>query len=62
MSSYWSQWIGTELMSMHGIEPEDFHEDSEYEEVDEAGGESEEEECCPRCSGSGCNYCLMCEY
>ena len=33
--------------------------DSDQDEVDT---NLEQEDCCPRCSGGGCNYCLMCEY
>lgn len=61
-TAYWSQWSHSEIMSMHGVEVEEYHEedvdyDYDCDEIDEDCDDS-----CPRCTGSGCNYCLMCEW
>ncbi len=56
--AYWSQMSHSEIMSMHDVEMDLLHNDeddfSHFEE-------EKEDECdsCPRCSGGGCNYCLM---
>jgi hypothetical protein len=55
MRGCWSEYSHAEIMSMHGVEIDD----PAYNEDDT---NFEQEDCCPRCSGGGCNYCLMCEY
>ena len=60
-SAYWAQYSYSEIMSIHGVELNECPEediDYDYDECDQ----DECEESCPRCSGSGCNYCLMCSY
>lgn len=61
--SYWSQWDSADLDSWQGkylVESDDDDIDpSDYMDDDEA---EEKEDRCPRCSGGGCNYCLMVEY
>lgn len=60
-TAYWSQWSYSEIMSMHGIE--DDHGDDDYDDCEsESCNHDEYEERCPRCSGTGCNYCLMLSY
>lgn len=60
---YWSQFSHSELMSMQGVEIDDPAYNDDDEDVDYDHEESEDDEdSCPRCSGGGCNYCLMCEY
>ena len=45
-----------------GIEEEDDFE-NDYECIIENDVDDEDENLrCNRCSGHGCNYCLMCEY
>jgi len=59
MHNYWSQYSHSEIMSMHGIEDESNDEldsESDFDSCDESDDE------CPRCSGCGCNYCLMTDY
>lgn len=57
MSAYWAQYSHTEIMSMHGVELDDCHDDDD-EDYDFSPDEDEEQEegCC--CS-MGCNDCLM---
>ena len=43
--AYWSQWDKSDLDSWQG---KDLVEEDDTEM---------EQDCCPRCSGSGCNYC-----
>lgn len=55
--SYWAQFSDSELLSMHGIDIDDCHDDDhvfqdDCEEINEVNS-------CPKCSGCGCNYCLM---
>lgn len=60
-SAYWAQYSYSEIMSIHGVELDQCRDDDidyDYDECDQ----DEYEECCPRCSGCGCNYCLMCSY
>ena len=58
MTSYWSQFELSEINSMHGNDIDDAFEDDEpYMGVEAI----EEDDSCPRCSGSGCGYCLMLE-
>lgn len=50
-AAYWSQWSHSEIMSMHGVELDDRHDDDDdYDREDE---EPVEEGCC-----SGCMNCL----
>jgi hypothetical protein len=60
---YWSQFSHGELMSMQGVEIDDpeYNDDTNLEH-DEDDTNMEQEDCCPRCSGGGCNYCLMTSY
>jgi len=55
--SYWSQWSSEEIAEMHGVEDDDtdlcHHEDDDTDLCQDG---------CPRCSGCGCNYCLMTGY
>lgn len=60
-SAYWDQWDHSEIMSMHGVEMDECDDNDEDYDCDSVDHECEED-CCPRCSGSGCNYCLMCSY
>ena len=60
---YWSQWDSADLDSWQGkdlVEREDDDIDLDHNESDE--NLTQEEDSCPRCSGGGCNYCLMLEY
>lgn len=57
MNEYWSQWSSQELLSMQGVEQDEFESD----ELPELDYEIVEESECPRCS-NGCNYCLMTDY
>jgi hypothetical protein len=52
MNAYWSQWSPTQLMSMHGVELDDYHvhEDS-HEDREE---EEDQDDCC----SSICMECL----
>lgn len=61
-NAYWSQWSHSELMSMQGVEIDDERNDDTDLDHDEDDTNSGQEDNCPRCSGGGCNYCLMCEY
>jgi len=61
-NAYWSQWSHSEIMSMHGVEIDDERDDDTDLDHDEDDTNLEQEDSCPRCSGGGCNYCLMCEY
>jgi hypothetical protein len=60
MNAHWEQFSYQEVMSMHGIEMdgEDENEEMEYDFTEEAS----QEDCCQRCNGSGCNWCLMLDY
>lgn len=60
-SAYWAQMSHSEIMSMHGIELDLLHDEDDDFDYSE---EETEYECdrCPRCSGSGCNYCLMVDW
>lgn len=51
--AYWNQWNRAEIMSMHGVELTDYHDDSEEEEE-----EIKEEEQAHGCCSSGCMHCL----
>jgi hypothetical protein len=59
--AYWNQWSHAEINSLHGVELDECQDSDENDDCDE-----EEDECdnysCPKCYGSGCNYCLMCCY
>lgn len=60
-AAYWAQWSYSEIMSMHGVELDECHNDNENDDCDAEEHECDEDSC-PRCKGSGCNYCLMCSY
>ena len=53
--SYWAQFSTSEILSMHGIELDEC-QDTDYDLDSESNNESD---ACPKCSGCGCNYCLM---
>lgn len=57
-TAYWAQFDHSEIMSMHGVELDNCHDDDDND-CYLSSETCEEEECCPRCSGGGCNYCLM---
>lgn len=60
MSAYWAQFTHDEIMSMHGIEPDDELQDDLYlHEISPSDDELKNE--CPRC-WRGCSYCLMTEW
>lgn len=61
-AAYWAQWSHTEIMSMHGVELDDCVDEDVNFDYDVEECEEECEDSCPRCTGSGCNYCLMCEW
>ncbi len=44
---YWTQWTPCELISMHGVELDDFYGDDLIDENE--GREAEEEHCCSFC-------------
>lgn len=50
---YWEQWDKEDGLSMCALE--DYEEELNTEE-------EPKDDCCDRCAGSGCNYCLMCDY
>lgn len=52
---YWSQWSSEELREMQGYFHRHHDEDLQDWREDEA---QQEEDCCPRCEGHGCTYCL----
>lgn len=59
--AYWAQWSHSEIMSMHAVELDSLHdEDIDFDSSEEEN--KREYDQCPRCSGSGCNYCLMLEW
>lgn len=64
MPGFWSEYSHAEIMSMHGVEIDDpaYNEDDTDLDHDEDDTDLKREDECPRCTGSGCNYCLMCEY
>jgi hypothetical protein len=51
-SAYWAQWSHAEIMSMHGIEIDDY-QDVDQDDCQSDSEEPEEEHCC-----SGCMDCL----
>lgn len=61
-AAYWAQWSHTEIMSMHGVELDECIEDDVDFDCETNESEEDCEDSCPRCAGSGCNYCLMCEW
>lgn len=52
MNSYWAQWSHAELMSMQGIEVDDFQDDDLLDSTEEEK-EEQKEGCC-----SGCMECI----
>jgi hypothetical protein len=52
MHAYWAQWNHAEIMSMHGVEKSDYHDD-DYNDDQDDSEEKAEEHCC-----SACMYCL----
>jgi len=60
-SAYWDQWSHSEIMSMHGVELDDCHDEDDDFDHDDCEKE-EETDSCPRCTGCGCNYCLMVDW
>lgn len=46
-TTYWNQWAHSELMSMHGVELDDFYSDDLHEEDEEP--EEKEEDCFSFC-------------
>lgn len=50
---YWEQWDKEDGLSMCALQ--DYEEELNTEE-------EPKDECCDRCAGAGCNYCLMCDY
>lgn len=55
MQTYWRQFSHTEIISMHGVELDDYDVDLDHDEYDMDSSQEEEEEegCC-----SGCMDCL----
>ena len=53
-AAYWAQWSHAELMSMQGVELEDYHDVDIDDMIDDE--EEEKEEGCP--CGSHCMDCL----
>ena len=53
MNAYWAQFSHAEILSMHGIESDTYHDDDHYGDVDDMIPEGEPEGCC-----SGCMDCL----
>lgn len=59
--SYWDQLRHSEIISMHGIELDSLHDDDVDFDCSEEEDEDQSDNC-QRCSGVGCNYCLMLEW
>ena len=57
MSAYWAQYSHAEIMSMHGVELDDCHDDDEDYDFSPDDEDEEQEEGC--CCSMGCNDCLM---
>lgn len=59
-TAYWAQFSHSEIMSMHGVESDECHDDEDFdcdsEEIED------ETDSCPRCYSGGCNYCLMVDW
>lgn len=55
--TYWKQFTYNELKSMQGVE-DDGHAD-DIDISDTVDTDVEEIECCSRCRGRGCDYCLL---
>jgi hypothetical protein len=54
-AAYWGQWDHSEMQSMHCLT---------IDNEDDLDCDMEEkclylDDCCDRCSGRGCNYCLL---
>lgn len=60
-AAYWAQWSYSEILSIHGIELNKCHDNDEDYDCD-AKKHVCDDDGCPRCSGRGCNFCLMCSY
>ncbi len=60
-SAYWNQWDCSEILSMHGVEADNDCDD-DCDDIDICQENDEDIDRCPRCSGGGCNYCLMLEW
>ncbi len=58
-SIYWNQLCNSEVMSMLGLS-HDFHcDDDNVVDCNDECEDKEDRHLCPRCTGRGCNYCLM---
>lgn len=60
-AAYWAQWSHSEIMSMHGVELDECHDVDHDFDGDEPENDVDDDSC-PRCSGGGCNYCLMVDW
>ena len=54
-TAYWAQFSKQEIDSMHGIEPEDYHDDDQDYDHDDSEDEEREEGCS---CGNVCMDCL----
>ena len=61
-TAYWAQWSCSEIMSMHGVDLDECHDDDDEDYDCDTEEHEGDEDSCPRCTGCGCNYCLMCSY
>ncbi len=62
-TAYWAQFDHSEIMSMHGVEVDEHHESDDDISCNFYDCKNVEEmDSCPRCSGGGCNYCLMLDW
>ena len=61
-TAYWAQFDHSEIMSMHGVEIDEHHDDDDEIYAEHSDCENDEElDSCSRCAGSGCRHCLMLE-
>jgi len=58
--TYWAQFTLEEIRDMHGIDEDLDTEECQFD--DDTIISKIYEDLCPKCKGTGCNYCLMCDY
>ena len=60
---YWSQFDRSDLDSWQWKDYPGHDEEDDTDLCQEKDDTNlDQEDCCPRCSGGGCNYCLMLSY
>lgn len=65
---WWKELSCAEIMSMHGIEVDDhrYNQEDEYDCDSDCDYDFDPDipdyDCCDRCGGIGCNWCLMTDY